>query len=417
MIGSVGKSLTTLMIARLVERGRLGWDTPVVDVLPSFGLGDEATTKATTMRHTACACTGMPRQDLEFLFEGAMTPEARLATMKAMKPTTAFGETFQYSNLMVSAGGFAAAHAYAPRLGLGPAYDRAMQELVFAPFGMKATTFDFKVVARGDHAVPHPRDLHGEPAPLPIDAERWVLPIRPAGGTWSTVRDMARVLLVELGRGKLGGKQVIAEQALLARRAPQVKIDDEGGYGLGLVVGTRYGIPFVSHTGGTGGFSTRFSFWPEHDVGLVIVSNASGAGLLNGTVERRLLELLFDGRAEARENVALAVERQAQARAEELARIELAPDAAWFGTLAGAWTAPGLGRIDLAFERGKAVLDAGEWKVPVGRKTARDGTVMLVSTGGLLPGLELVPRDQDGRSVLVLDAGQHKIVFERVQSP
>lgn len=417
MIGSVGKSLTTLMIARLVEQGRIGWETPVVEVLPSFGLGDEATTKAVTMRHTACACTGMPRQDLEMLFEGRLSPEERLASMKAMKPTTKFGETYQYSNLMVSAGGFAAAHAHAPALPLGKAYDRAMKQLVFAPLGMSSTTFDFAQVARSEHAVPHPRDLRGDPTPSPLRDEEWVLAVRPAGGTWSSVHDMARVLLLELGRGKLDGKQVIDERVLLARRAPQVKISSDESYGLGLAVGTEAGIPLVSHSGGTAGFTTRFVFLPEHDVGMVLVSNASRSGLFYGVVERRLLELLFDGRARAKDDLEQAVARRAKETAEELAMVELDPPAAWFAGLAGTWTAPGLGRIELRVERGKPILDAGEWKVAVGKKTARDGTVMLVSTAGFFAGFELVPREQDGRTVLVLDAGQQKVEFERVAPP
>jgi hypothetical protein len=67
----------------------------------------------------------------------------------------------------------------------------------------------------------------------------------------------------------------------------------------------------------------------------------------------------------------------------------------------------------LRAEKARAVLDAGEWKVPVGKKTDRDGTVKLISTGGMIPGLELIPREQDGRPVLVLEDGQHGYVFVR----
>ncbi len=63
MIGSTTKSLTTLLMAVLADRGLLTWDTPVTQILPSFALGDAATTAAVTLRHTVCACTGMPRQD------------------------------------------------------------------------------------------------------------------------------------------------------------------------------------------------------------------------------------------------------------------------------------------------------------------------------------------------------------------
>ncbi len=415
MIGSIGKSLTTLMMARLVEAGKLGWDTPLVDVLPGFALGDEATTRAAQMHHTACACTGMPRQDFEMIFEGGGTPEDRIASMATMKPTTGFGETFQYSNLMVATGGFAAAHAYAPKLKLGPAYDKAMKELVFVPLGMKSTTLDFKKVARAEHAAPHPGDITGKANPIPVADERWVLPIRPAGGHWSNVRDMARDLLLELSRGELDGKRIVGEEALLARRQPQVKISDEDSYGLGLAVSTYRGISMIHHTGGTAGFSSAMFFLPDHDVGMILLTNKGGSGLLGAVVQRRLLELLFDGKPEAAEDLAAQVAQQAQRVEEERGRIESPPDAAWFATLTGRWSAPGLGTIELRTEKkgGKAILDAGEWKATVGKKTDRDGTVKLVTTGGFAAGVELVPIESGADIALVLDGGQQRFVFER----
>ena len=69
-IASNGKALTTLMLARLVEAGRFDWDTPVASIWPEFRLGDLETTRQVRVRHLVCACTGMPRQDYEWLFEG-----------------------------------------------------------------------------------------------------------------------------------------------------------------------------------------------------------------------------------------------------------------------------------------------------------------------------------------------------------
>ena len=40
----------------------------VTQVMPHFALGDEATTKQALMRHMVSASTGMPRQDIECLF-------------------------------------------------------------------------------------------------------------------------------------------------------------------------------------------------------------------------------------------------------------------------------------------------------------------------------------------------------------
>ena len=80
-------------MAKLVDEGRFRWDTPVVQLFPEFALADATVTPKVTMLHTVCACTGLPRQDMEFLFEFAKaTPEMRVASTKGMKPTTGFGD-------------------------------------------------------------------------------------------------------------------------------------------------------------------------------------------------------------------------------------------------------------------------------------------------------------------------------------
>lgn len=415
MIGSVTKPLTALMMARLIDEKRFTWDTPVTQVLPSFALGDAATTRAAQMRHMVCACTGMPRQDFELLFEyGKISAEDRLASMKDMVPTTHFGETFQYSNLMVSAGGFAAAHARSPGKKLLAAYGDAMKSLVFGPLGMKSTTIDFKRVVRGDHAAPHPGDLAGEPIAIAPATESWTLPVAPAGAIWSNAEDMARFLLLELGKGTLDGKRVVSEEQLMARRAPQVKITDEASYGLAWGITRQHGLLAIGHDGATAGFRTLLQLLPEHGVGIVVLANSGDAGALLGAVNRRLVELLFDGKPEAKDNLVAATKREAEAATEDL-KLVSAADPAWFDTLAGGWKNPGLGRIDLRRDKGGATLDAGEWKVAVGKKTDRDGTVKLITTGVPIVGLELEPREKDGKKVLVVSAGQHEYVFERVK--
>ena len=72
-----------------------------------FKLGDAATTRQVLVKHLICACTGMPRQDMEWLFEYRNeTPESALKLLGTMQPTSKFGEVFLYSNLMAAAAGF-----------------------------------------------------------------------------------------------------------------------------------------------------------------------------------------------------------------------------------------------------------------------------------------------------------------------
>lgn len=413
LTGSTGKSLTTMMMARAVDAGRFDWETPVTSVLPTFALGNPEVTSAMHMRHTACACTGMPRQDLEMIFEyEGVTAEQRLASLRAMVPTTAFGETFQYSNLLVMAGGYAAAHAFFPRLGLGPAFDKAMQQQVFAPLGMKDTTYDFARAARADHATPHARTLDGAMTAVPLSTEGWAATVRPAGGQWSSVHDYTRVLLLELGRGVLDGKRVVSEANLLARRTPQVRIDEELSYGLGLVVGTTADVPIVQHGGGTAGFTTDYFWLPEHGVGVVVVANAGGSAV-PAAVSRRVLELVFDAEPRAAADLARGQERQVKDAAEAVAALVPTSEPAWLEPLLGGWTAPGLGRIDVRREGGALVVDGGEWQLRAAEKVGKDGTRSLVTTTAPFAGFELVPEERAGARVLVVHDVQHEYVFTR----
>ena len=70
-IGSVTKSFSSLLAATLVDAGQLTWETPLVDLLPDFAVADPDLTPRLTVRDAFCACTGLPRRDLEFIFNAA----------------------------------------------------------------------------------------------------------------------------------------------------------------------------------------------------------------------------------------------------------------------------------------------------------------------------------------------------------
>ena len=155
MIASNTKALTTLMLAKLVDEEKLTWDTPVTSLLPSFKLGDADTTRQVLVKHLICACTGLPRQDLEWLFEfQGVTPRAGAGAR--WPPCSRRASSARCSSTrtrMAGAAGFVGGHVALPELELGAAYDEAMQTQVFEPLGMKATTFDYARALAGNHAV------------------------------------------------------------------------------------------------------------------------------------------------------------------------------------------------------------------------------------------------------------------------
>src|SRR5262249_27881336 len=199
IIASNTKALSTLLLATEVADGKFTWDTPVTQIYPAFKLGDADTTSRVLMKHLVCACTGVPRQDLEWIFEYKnATPKSEMELLGTFQPTTKFGETFQYSNLLASAAGFIGGQVAYPGKELGAAYDEAMRRRIFDRLGMKATTFDFAKAWAGNHAWPHGLDFKGNTAVASNDLNRAVIPLRPAGGAWSSANELVRYVQMEL---------------------------------------------------------------------------------------------------------------------------------------------------------------------------------------------------------------------------
>ncbi len=412
MIASNTKAMTTLMLAKLVDEGRFGWETPVTAVLPSFKLADADTTRQVLVKHLICACTGMPRQDYEwvFQFEGK-TPESSMALLGTMQPTSKFGELFQYSNLMAGAAGFVGGHAAYPALELGAAYDEAMRTRVFGPLGMAETTFDFDRALRGDHAMPHAPDVDGKPARAVMEVNYAVIPVRPAGAAWSSVRDVLKYVAMELDEGKLpGGGRYVSRDALLARRAPQVAIGKDQIYGMGLEVDTTYGTPVVHHGGDMVGFHSDMMWLPEHGVGAVVLTNGDPGWILRTVFRRKLLEVLFDGNDEADARAAAAGKAFFDELAAERKLLTVPADPVEAGKLAARYANPVLGEIAVKRASGATRFDFGEWTSEVASRRNPDGSISFVTVSPGLIGIEFVVGSGPARTLIVRDA-QHEYVF------
>ncbi|HTR02452.1 MAG TPA: serine hydrolase domain-containing protein [Thermoanaerobaculia bacterium] len=413
MIASNTKALTTLLLAKLVAEGKLSWDTPVTSVLPSFKLGDADTTRQVKIRQLICACTGLPRQDMEwiFQFQGVMPADA-MATLATMQPTTKFGEMFQYSNPMAGAAGFTAGHVLYPSLELGAAYDKAMQTQVFDPLGMKATTFDYAKALAGDHADPHSPDIDGKMAHAVMELNYAIIPLRPAGAAWSNVRDMLRYVQMELDNGKLpDGKTYIAREPLLERRVAQVPMGKDDSYGMGLMVNTTYGIPVVHHGGDLIGYHSDMMWLPEQNVGAVILTNADPGWILRTVYRRKLLEVLFDGNPEADAQVAAQAKTFYDELAAERKLLTVPADPAESAKLAPHYVNPALGDITVTRPNGTTVFDFGEWKTPMASKKNPDGTISYVTIAPGGQGFEFVVGSGAAKTLITRDA-QHEYVFE-----
>lgn len=418
MIASNTKGLTTLMMAKLIDAGTFTWDTPATEVLPSFELGDADTTRKLLIKHLVCACTGLPRQDMEWIFQSeGGTPESVLATLATMKPTSELGELYQYSNTMVAAAGFAGAYAFQPQQELGAAYDAAMQALVFDPLEMTSTTFDFARAQRGNYAVPHAQDFDGKTVTTRMDFNYTAIPSRPDGGAWSNVNDMLRYVQMELSNGLLpGGTRYIGEAPLLARRAQQVSRGDDRGYGLGLKIDRTSGTSMLHHGGSMLGYISDMLWLPEHNVGAVILTNEdNGSVSLRSLFRRRFLEVLFDGEPQAVANLPVQSRRKKESITDDRQGLTVPADPASVAKLAARYQSAALGEIEVSQAGTTLWFDFGDWKSEMASRTDDGGTTSFVTVAPGLIGFEFEVAGKENERSLVLRDAQHEYVFVEAQ--
>lgn len=416
MIASNSKGLTTLLLAKLVDEGKIDWKDPVTKILPGFKLGDAKTTEQVLVEHLVCACTGLPRQDMEWLLEfGRYTPESSMELLGNMQPTSGFGEMFQYSNVMASAGGYVAGHIVHPEHELGAAYDKAMQALVFDPLRMEATTFDYDVaLGNPNHASPHSIDINGKTAIALMDVNFAVIPVRPAGAGWSSVNDLLKYVAMELAVGQLpNGERYIGKKALLERREPKVPVSEDHYYGMGLMVDEYYGTPVVHHGGDMIGYHSDMMWLPEHNVGAVILTNGDPGWLIRSGFRRKLLEVLFDAKPEADASLD---SRSKQFRANIAVEYELLAvpaDVDRSTELADHYRNHALGDIKVSRIDGATIFDFDEWQSEVGTRENPDGTISFVTIVPGFAGLEFVVGSGKEKTLIMRDA-QHEYVFDSI---
>ena len=421
MIASNTKGMTTLLLAKLVELGKIGWDDQVISHYPQFELGDKTTTESVLIKHLVCACTGLPRKDYPWLFIN--TPDtpvtATFEDLASTAPTSDFGEIFQYNNQMAAAAGYIAGHVLYPEMELGEAYDKAMQELIFAPLDMQNTTFSFKEAYSQGIASPHALDIDGEIIILEQSTtagfNHLVMPYRPAGAAWSTSADMIKYVFNELSGGVTpDGTRLFAKEPLLKRREPFVKTGANESYGMGLSNETTGGIDIVLHGGSLFGYKSNFFAIPGAQTGAVVLTNSDEGYSLLQPFLRKLIEILYDAEPLAQSQVDVAAESNQLYLDTFRSEFTYPASEETINQLADTYISDDLGELKIVKVDEKVFLDSGMWTAEVATKVSEDGSNLLFVIAPELLGLELVIGEESGVSVLTLSDGQHDYKFRAV---
>src|SRR5262249_30056088 len=146
---------------------------------------------------------------------------------------------------------------------------------------------------------------------------------------------------------------------------------------------------------------------PEFGIGATILTNSDSGVLLRAPFLRKLLEVLFDGKPEADEQVRVAaVDRLATSR-KERERLVFPPDRKIAAAIAARYSSPELGPLDVKRAPGSVTFDFGEWHSRIASRLNDDGTISLVTADPGVTGFEFVVTERDGKRSLALRDAQH----------
>src|ERR1044071_240608 len=211
-IGSCSKSFTATSLAILNGEGKFYWDKPLRDYMPDFRLYDAYATNQMRPRDLVTHQSGLPRHDLVWYGSPLSRNELyeRLRYLEQNKPLHA---KYQYNNLM-----FMTAGVLIERLS-GNSWEDFVRRRILDPIGMKNTNFSVKDAQKtADFSLPY-GETNGEVKEISF---RNIDAIGPAGSINSSVNEMTHWLMLQLGKGKYEGKQIIAEKDLAEVHTPQI---------------------------------------------------------------------------------------------------------------------------------------------------------------------------------------------------
>lgn len=310
-IGSCTKSFTAMAMGILVDDGKMGWDTPVREYVPSFAVHDPIATQLMTAQDLLTHRSGLPRHDMVWV----NTPFDRNALfhkLRHLEPTRSFRGGYQYNNLMYMAAG-----VMVEKLA-GCSWETFIKKRILQPLGMNSVTFsNTEMAALSDRSLGY--DRRGRRT-VRVPHEN-VTPVGPAGAMNANIVDLCRWVTFQLNGEGPPGKRLLTRKTLKNIHSPHVTFTEDDdlkelldpSYALGWIVQPYRGHRRLTHGGCVDGFNANISFMPDHNMGVAVLTNVTASPLtriIPYTIYDRLLGLKpIDWSARFRE-----IERQARVK-------------------------------------------------------------------------------------------------------
>ncbi len=263
-IGSITKTFTAILLADLVEKGKVSLDDPLSKYLPDDVKAPTYNGVEITLGQLSDHTSSLPRMPDNFNPADRANPysdytvENMLEFVSGVELTREIGSEYEYSNLAQGLLG----HILAVESGM--TYEELVKSVITKPLGMEETKITFDSHMKKNLAVGHDGGT---------EVSNWDIgSLAGAGGIRSSVHDMLKYMAANLGLSKTKLKKPI-------EMTHEIRHDKSGRASVGLAwnIIITDDAEYITHGGATGGYRAFSAFNKKEKKGIVLLTNSTAS--------------------------------------------------------------------------------------------------------------------------------------------
>lgn len=274
-LASVTKAWTGAAAGTMVDKGKLDWDTPIFNYMPEFVGYDPYMTRYLTERDLLAMRTGWQAFTGDASDSFGYDRAELIRRLRYFKPRYSLREVAQYSNPGIFVAGEVAARV------AGESWNDLVKNNLLVPLGM----------SRSGTVVAGLKDSNMSAAHATVDGK--VVVVEPtildttgaASSGTSTAADMAKFLLMYLGKGTYNGTTVLKPETVdeIFKRSmvgeiefselPPISETTGFYYGLGVDSYDYANHHVIEKAGALAGVRTVITMVPDKNAGIVVLAN------------------------------------------------------------------------------------------------------------------------------------------------
>ncbi len=369
-IASNSKAFTSAALAMLVDEGKIKWDDKVIKYLPDFKMYNDYVTQEFTIRDllTHRSGLGLGAGDLMIWPDDSnFNVQDIIRNLQYLKPVSAFRTKYDYDNLLYIVAG-EVIHVVS-----GKSWCDFVEERIMKPLEMDNSVASFARLKDTTNIIaPH----------VPIDGKLKVIKryqnqlFDAAAGIYSSVNDLSKWAIMQMNNGQYGpdNKQLFSEKEHAEMWTPQTIIPIKTtapynshfrAYGLGWFLSDVKGYKEVTHTGGLEGIVTQTTYFPELQLGIIVLTNQQSGAAFNAitnTIKDSYLGIksedyvaLYSNRIKANEDSADKVTDEVWAAVAKNKSTKVTPN---FATVTGTYKDSWFGDVMITEKKGKLFFES-----------------------------------------------------------